>query len=167
MSAGKQELKKRNLGLKYAKLAHCDYFMPMDTDEFYFDTEIEKTKREICIKNITNSFCLQKIYKSPTEQFVHIPKNAVTLFCKINVFSKMKPDKNNIILVDPTRQIHRIINKNNHVFLDINMHHYSYLRKDLSKKLRNSSGIVTKTVEFSDSTITKVNDYFKLNEIFE
>lgn len=167
LSAGKQELKKRNLGLKYAKMAHCDYFMPMDTDEFYFDTEIEKIKREICIKNITNSFCLQKIYKSPTEQFVHIPKNAVTLFCKINVFSKMKPDKNNIILVDPTRQIHRIFNKKYQVFLDIYMHHYSHLRKDLSKKLRNSSGRATEAVKKSDNTTIKVKDYFKLNEIFK
>ena len=79
----------------------------------------------------------------------------------------MKPDKNNIILVDPTRQIHRIFNKKYQVFLDIYMHHYSHLRKDLSKKLRNSSDIVTKAVEYSDNTITKVNDYFKLNEIFE
>lgn len=79
----------------------------------------------------------------------------------------MKSDKNNIILVDPTRLIHRIFNKKYQVFLDIYMHHYSHLRKDLSKKLRNSSGRATEAGKKSDNTTIKVKDYFKLNEIFK
>ena len=164
LSAGKQELNKRNLGLKYAKKANCDYFMPADTDEFYFDFELEKAKRIICLEDITNAYCLQKQYKLPEKLIVKLPVNAVTLFSKINKFSRLKQNKNNIILIDPTRQISRHINKKAFVFLDIYTHHYSYLRRDLPKKIRNSSGLIKKTS--TEKELVDVKDYFNLKDIF-
>lgn len=163
-SAGKQELEKRNIGLKYSKKAGCDYFMPMDTDEFYLGNELEKLKRKISINGITNAYCMQKLYLTPTKRIQEFPRHAVTLFGKINVFSKMKANKNNIILIDPTRQISGFFNKKPYVFLDIYMHHYSFFRKDINKKIRNSSG---KVMLPKTSETIKVHDYFKLGEIFE
>ena len=44
------------------------------------------------------------------------------------------------------------------------MHHYSYLRRDLPKKIRNSSGLIKKTS--TEKELVDVKDYFNLKDIF-
>ena len=138
-NAGKQEVEKRNLGLKYAKKAHCDFFMTMDCDEFYFENEMKNCKIFIVNHNITNSFCKQIMYLNPSQQIINMQLCYIALWSKINIFSKLKRLKDFIILVDPTRRVSRIFNFKPYVFYNINMHHYSYIRKNLSKKCKNSS----------------------------
>lgn len=162
LPAGKQELIKRNLGLKSAIKNNCDYFMPMDVDEFYDVAELHKAKIKICQNSITNSYCFQLRYLNPTIQLLNTKSSAVMLWSKINKFSMLKKNKSLVTLVDPTRQVSRIFNRKDYVFTDVFMHHYSLFRKDLKCKFRNSSfqGNFTST-----NLMCEVDDYFNLDSL--
>ena len=162
LPAGKQELIKRNLGLKSAIKNNCDYFMPMDVDEFYDVAELHNAKIKICQNSITNSYCFQLRYLNPTIQLLNTKSSAVMLWSKINKFSMLKKNKSLVTLVDPTRQVSRIFNRKDYVFTDVFMHHYSLFRKDLKCKFRNSSfqGNFTST-----NLMCEVDDYFNLDSL--
>ena len=166
-SAGVQEVEKRNLGLKYAKKAHCDFFMTMDCDEFYFEDEMKNSKIFIVNHDITNAFCKQIMYISPSQQLIDMKLCYVALWSKINIFSQLKRLKNFIILIDPTRIITRKFNFKPYIFNDINMHHYSYIRKNISLKCKNSSNTELHSLDFKNlknkvSSID-VENYFNIN----
>ena len=140
MRAGKQEVQKRNIGLKYAKKHGIDYFMCMDTDEFYVAQELENAKRYIIKYGITHSFCPIVAYVSPTRRCLSPVSNSVQLFSRVGFLSKLKRNSHNVALVDPTRQLNHIPFAKYFVLPNIEMHHMTGFRKDMDKKLKNSSG---------------------------
>ncbi len=103
---GKNEVKKRNLGLKYAKKAGCNYFMCMDTDEFYIKEQFIKAKEYIATNNIAYSFCPIVCYgTSPKLRRINLSDYAVPFFAKIGLFTRLKLQKLScgICFSDPTR----------------------------------------------------------------
>ena len=127
------------MGLKAALNAKIDYFMTMDTDEFYFLDELEQAKNDIISKNIDYSYCSIVNYGMvPTERSLKPTRTSVSFFSKVNYFSRLGKNKKIICLADPTRQFKFIFGKQ-YFLSGINMHHMSFIRKDLQKKFNSSS----------------------------
>lgn len=167
------EIAKRNLGLTEAKAMGCTHFLHLDCDEYYQDFGAAK---ELFIKSgAKGSVCpLHTYFKKPTLR-LDKPENYFVPF-----IHELRPDtqagvKDYPFWVDPTRRI----NEKNVVELPVFMHHYSYVRKDIGRKVRNSTA--RKTIEKKhfvdyqrdlkagdylpcfDRTLIEVPDYFNIN----
>ena len=132
------ERRKRNFGLDRARELGVTHFVMADIDEFY---DQEEFKREL--NRDQNLCCASQVYfKSPCltigldvtiVPFIH--KLTPELRCTFNAkypFAFIQ----RMIRIDPTRQY----NINYGVeWSPIIMHHYSYCRKDINQKIKNST----------------------------
>ena len=140
LSAGKQERAKRNIGLKAAYKHGCRYFMTMDTDEFYLHDEVEMGKEFIIKNNVTHAFCAQIRYaQKPTQMILDKQGCFGQFFSRIYWFSKLEPNKKAVVLTDPTRRLSHYFGAKYRVITELRMHHMTLVRKNLVKKLQNSS----------------------------
>lgn len=134
------ELTKRNIGLDMSRDKNCTHHLCMDTDEFYIEREFNDIKSLIYSSKFDASACkLQTYYKLPTMIIDPPEEYFVPFICKIYPNSKYQLGGPSPVLVDPTR---RISTYNKFAKLGrtgIQMHHMSYVRKDIRKKLENSS----------------------------
>lgn len=168
LSAGENELKKRNLGLKYAKKADVDYFMTIDVDEFYLQEEMEIAKRKIIALGITHSFCnIIDYFVLPVFAY-RTSKNCVSFFSKLNWNSVLKLNEKTITLVDPTRQMSDCFKSKYYLLLCIEMHHMALIRKNVISKFRNSSAsIYLEGLNSLDKLIKNdLKDVFRTNDLF-
>lgn len=150
IQAGSNEILKRNLGLEYAKKHRCTYFMTMDCDEFYIESEFENAKKYIVENDITHSYCRIINYGAePTNRLINSADYAVPFFGKINKNSSLGYN-GRIILADPTRQLCHHKNAKYYVLMSINMHHMSFVRKNVERKLANSSTSENRTKKLSE-----------------
>lgn len=175
------ETLKRNLGLNIAKQEKCTHFLHLDTDEFYKD--FEAAKLEFLNSGADGSVCpIYCYFKRPTWRFLQKEGYFVPFIHKLWPDSKAENCKYPYY-VDPTRRI----NTEKVVLLNESMHHFSWVRKDIERKARNSSaGDLTKNniifedyhsevlesnpegfyVRNFDRKITVVDDYFGLEGLF-
>ena len=135
------ELEKRQIGLKIAKANGYKIFMNMDADEVYDTKQLFDALSNFVIGDYDSSFCQMKsFYKLPTMELVPPETYYVPLFYKINKNSKLEriENKDYPVICDPTRRMKagyvRIFNRE-----EIEMYHYSYVRKDIESKVLNSS----------------------------
>jgi hypothetical protein len=138
------ETAKRNAGLEAAKKLGFTHFIMMDSDEFYVQSEFKREKERIEQNNIAGSVCRVKTYfKSPTltigfdstlVPFIH--KITPNLKYHLKFASYPYSYDNGQARIDCTRRLNITSGV---VLSDITMHHYSYVRKDMSLKLQNSS----------------------------
>lgn len=146
------ETAKRNYGLEKARDLHYTHFLMLDADEFYLREEFEREKVRFVGKDLAGLVCRTKVYfRSPTltigydttlVPFIHkITPNLKFEFNKNYPFAWTDTDAvpftpNRRIRIDPTRSL----NISSGVeWSDITMHHYSYVRTDVKKKIRNST----------------------------
>ena len=165
----KNEITKRNIGLKYAKKAGVNYFMTMDTDEFYIKEELDKAQEFIIENNITHSFCPIINYGlTPFQRSKEIAQYSVPFFFKVTKHNFLRNEKKRRICIsDPTRNSSYYLFARYFYLNNITMHHMSYIRKDLIKKLESS------TANFNDETIKNIleslnnnNNFFETDNIF-
>lgn len=138
------ETDKRNYGLKIARQEGYTHFLMMDADEFYNPVEFLKEKqRFIDNPDLSGLVCATQVYfKSPTLT-IGLDTTLVPFIHKItdglqHSFNRNYPFAwiNGKIRIDPTRSL----NINSGVeWSDIVMQHYSWLRPDYRKKIRNST----------------------------
>lgn len=139
-SSHENEITKRNIGLEYSAKFECTHHMSMDTDEFYKHDQLLKVKNFLKTHpEYDSSVCqMQTYYKAPNYCIDPPEDYYVSLIYKItnNNFSFVDFP----VLVDPTR---RIKTTNCAVFGRdvIEMHHMSYIRDNIRKKLENSSAV--------------------------
>ncbi len=170
--ARENETAKRNFGLQKARELGYTHFIMMDADEFYEPAAFLKEKqRFIDNPNLAGLVCRTQVYfKSPTLT-IGIDTTLVPFIHKLtpglqHEFNRKYPfawtdqdgkpftDKKRI-RIDPTRSL----NINTGVeWSEIIMHHYSYVRRDLQKKIRNS----TARENIQNSTL--VHDYMHAKE---
>lgn len=145
------EKRKRDIGLELIKKAGCNYFLSMDTDEFYDPAEIRKSKAFIIKNDIEcSAVSIIEYIKEPIYQIVHghsfAPKGLETRYeFFVPFIMKIFTDREQYhgeefpCLADPTRGL----NASNKFYLfprhEIVMHHMSTVRKDLDKKYKSSS----------------------------
>lgn len=132
------EVIKRNQGMRLAFHKGCTHFLNMDCDEFYQDFGLSKDM--YLNAGHAGSVCkLETYFKKPTLKldkpedyfvpFIHELK-ADTVVGDMSWWFPKYP-----FYVDPTRHV----NTTNVVELPIFMHHFSWVRKDIGRKIRNSS----------------------------
>ena len=164
------ETAKRNEGLSLAKQANCTHFMTMDCDEFYKEEELINAYNFILKNDITHSGCPIINYFGKPEYMALNSEDqcAVSFICKILKNSKFKFGSKLPATIDPTRSL--CFNKRNDKFYfltSVTMHHMKYIRKNLRKKIDNSSGKFSKkklNVKFYESRKREVALSLKLND---
>lgn len=139
----RNEIHRRNVGLDYARAIGCTHFLTMDGDEFYHQADVEMEKKRMELENLNGLVCGLRVYvKEPT------------LWCEdhtiVPFIQKLTPevslgdyqhypftyDKDHQCHIDPTR---RPSHRTRVEWSDVIMHHFSYVRKDIELKIRNSS----------------------------
>ncbi len=127
------EKAKRNLGLDNARKNRCSHFLHMDCDEMYQD--FGAAKRAFEISGYDGSVLRMHTYfKKPTFMLAEDEKYYVPFIHKLRA-GTVAGDGKYPFYVDPTRKI----NESNVVMLSHYMHHFSWVRKDIDMKIRNSS----------------------------
>lgn len=139
------ERRKRNQGLEIARQLGFTHFIMMDADEVYDPAEFLKEKERFFNTDLAGTVCRVKTYfKDPcltigydTTLVPFIHKITPDLRFEWNTrypFAFEGPKRE--IRIDPTRQM----NINSGVeWSEITMHHFSWVRPDVNKKIRNST----------------------------
>ncbi len=138
------ETDKRNYGLEIAKSKGYTHFITMDSDEFYRPDEFLKAKEKVSRENLNGIVCPVVVYfKSPALTLgrdvtlvPHIHKLTPTIR---HEFNRGFPYAwhGSQIRIDPSRSLN--INTGVSYMDDVEMHHYSWIRKDYHLKIRNST----------------------------
>lgn len=134
------EAMKRNAGLDFARANGCTHFLIMDSDEFYHAEDVEKGKRDI--GELNGLVCGLRVYIKPTlwcEDHTLVPFiQKLTPEVRVGSFKgfPFTYDKERKCHIDPTRRPSHLCRVE---WSDIVMHHFSYVRKDIDLKIRNSS----------------------------
>jgi hypothetical protein len=134
-SAMENERIKRNIGLSIAHSRDCTHFLHMDVDEYYEDFGLAKAK--FLDSGYSGSVCkLYTYFKSPELRFETPDEYYVPFIHELCFDTEAGKNTKYPFYVDPTR----VINCKNVGFLtDVYMHHFSYVRKDIHRKVRNST----------------------------
>lgn len=126
------ECAKRNVGLAVARRMGCTHFICLDCDEYYENFAELKAQAE---GYDTSSVQLYTYYQDPTHRIDPPEDYWVPFICKIGPKTKMGPG-GYPVLVDPTRSV---FPHGRHIKIQGRMHHYSFIRKDIGRKFRNST----------------------------
>lgn len=137
------ERNKRNYGLNRAKDLGYTHFLMMDADEFYEPEPFLKEKERFKKTDLHGLVCGSQVYFKSPDLTIGMDTTRVTFIHKITPsirfeFNRKYPFAwdNGAIRIDPTRQL----NINSCVeWSNIIMRHYSWIRKDYDKKIRNST----------------------------
>ena len=143
LSPNLNETSKRNIGLEAARRAGCTHFLTLDTDEFFEEKEFREAVDYIVKNGITHSACNQILYidvhhreSLPADwfaPFVYRIDQGQSFVC--NVFGG-RP-----WLIDPSKEI-PITPQSTVCFMGkVRMHHFSGVRKNLDRKIENSSAL--------------------------
>jgi hypothetical protein len=133
------EKSKRNIGIKSAQVKGCTHFLHIDCDEYYQD--FGRAKELFIASGAGGSVCpIYTYFKRPTLRFENPDGYYVPFIHALN--PDTEAGNPGIPLggtypfhVDPTRGI----NETNVVEIPEHMHHFSWVRKDIHRKCRNSS----------------------------
>ena len=136
------ETRKRQIGINYAREKGFTHFLHMDCDEYYDSKQFAQAKAYIDYESIDGSVCkIQTYYKRPTLKFSGLDDYYVPFIHKIAIGTRcgLKHADPYPFYADPTRRIHPHRNVIELQEGRIIMHHFSYIRKDIEKKLQNST----------------------------
>jgi hypothetical protein len=148
------EITKRNIGVSLSLGVGCTHHMSMDSDEYYLLDEFKYMKGVMEDGGYDSSACqLLTYYKEPIYRLDPPEDYYVSLLYKISESSEYSMGSRLPVLVDPTRCMKpgkcKIFTRD-----EIEMHHMSYIRKNIRRKLQNSSAVVN----FKDR-VNKLVDY--------
>jgi len=148
------EINKRNIGYFISMENNMDYHMSIDCDEFYKKEELEYLKTKYIEEDLDSGYCQMLTYYKNKNYILDPPEDYyVSLFYKINEYNNYYFQAQLPVLVDPTRRMEPgkfiVFSRD-----EIQMHHMSYVRNNITEKFNNSSA----NKNFKD--IDKVIDYF-------
>lgn len=127
------ERRKRNMGLDIAREHECTHFLFVDCDEFYQD--FGKAKEDYEASEFNGSVCpILTYFGRPTYRLENYDGYFVPFIHKLNPDTKAGMTSYPF-WCDPTR----VVNESDVILLTHPMHHYSWIRKDIQRKARNSS----------------------------
>lgn len=144
VSVIQNETAKRNFGLIKARNKGCTHFLMMDADEFYEHEPFLKEKERFLNPNLKGLVCSSQVYFKSPSLTIGLDTTLVTFIHRLddNMRFEMNRnypfawDKERHIRIDPTRQLNITSGVE---WSEIVMHHYSWIRKDFEKKIRNST----------------------------
>ncbi len=128
------EKEKRNIGIKIAKSLCCTHFLHMDCDELY--PEFRNLKNEYNLSLKDGSVCKLNTYFGKSTYCFEKHDNYYVPFIHKLHENTIAGVKYYPFYVDPTRKI----NTNDVALLESgSMHHYSWVRNNIERKIRNST----------------------------
>lgn len=150
LPASQNERNKRNFGLRIAEMCDFTHFIQMDSDEIYEPGPFLKEKqRFIDNQNLAGLVCASQVYFKTPELTIGLDTTRVTFIHKITPGLQFENTnkypfsyEGDQARIDPTRRLN--ITKGVE-WSPIIMHHFSYIRSDLKKKIRNSTASKTLT----------------------
>lgn len=135
------ELRLRNIGLQASRNAGCSHHISADVDEFYESNQLEYAKSAMSESDYNYSVVpLLTYYKDPTFQVYPHQKVVVSFIHPVhNEYSRTINYPTFPFHMETTRRFikydnYKLFNKD-----EFAIHHMSYVRKDIRKKLANSS----------------------------
>lgn len=135
------EISKRELGRRLCERNECTHFMSLDADEFFEEKQLAFAKKKMWTNDWEGALCLmQYYYKDPTIRLVPADNlNHVSCIFKIAHHLPFRLAAPYPFVVDPTRRLENL--RRLHVFPreELEMHHFSFVRRDIRTKLRNVS----------------------------
>lgn len=156
-NASHNETRKRNMGLEISRAQGCTHHMSIDTDEFYTDEQFRFMKEEMERGDYGSGVCQHIQYYKDSIYTLKTPEQEY-----VTTIEKIRPETRFIywnedcpVAVDPTRKTN---NGNYRIFTrdEVQMHHMSFVRKDISRKLMSHSSRRFFTLE----NIQKIADYY-------
>lgn len=154
-----QETIKRNNTIEFLQNKGCDYVHIIDSDEFYDKTEFKNAADFIINNNIEISYCRYINYYHDLKHYIVMPFKCYVPFLLKSKY-RFKFNCNDFSgASDPTRRVSKPNNVDNFVFdwNFIKMHHMSWLRNDIRKKINNWSA----KTHFDNDLIDKAVESFK------
>lgn len=132
------EITKRNIGLNDAKKHGSTHFISLDCDEFFEAGDFSYVKKVTEEEGLDGSACrIKRYFVKPIWREVNFDATYMPLIYKIHPSKEFQHGESFPVLADPTRIM--VAEKVKVFSNSVYMHHFSYVRKDLMKKLRNSS----------------------------
>jgi hypothetical protein len=138
--AREQECEKRNMGIELMKQKGYSHVLNMDSDEFYDPEQFAYAKDVIDKKKYLVTYCTYVNYFKNFEYYLKYPfVPFVPFIC--STYFKFKYEGAAPGPSDPTRRVDNPWNLATYIFEpeEIRMHHLSWCRKDIRKKLINWS----------------------------
>ena len=134
------ETDKRNMGIEFAKSLGGTHYILLDCDELYHTKEFARLKALIYGGARYSACRMYTYYGSPTQRIDPIERYYVPFINELTQHTHVGNNRNYPITCDPTRKDMRLRNaKDILLFNNPIMHHFSWVRKDIKRKLRNSS----------------------------
>jgi hypothetical protein len=136
---------KRIAGLSQARAENYTHILTMDGDEFYTPSDLLNARNIIEADPSLNGMVVKsQVYFKRPDLTIGLDTTLVPFIHKITPTLTYQMNRkypyawvDNVIRIDPTRQFN--ITSGVMMSKNIIMHHYSYVRKDLEIKIRNSS----------------------------
>ena len=152
--AKENETLQRNLGLHKCKDNKCTHFATMDVDEMYMFDEFKKAKEDIYLNEYDMTACQMLSYYKYDTIIVDPPETYYVPFIyKINNIDRFE-EKGFPVIVDDTRKYtvgkYKLYERN-----ELQMHHFSYVRKDIREKLKHSCTFT------DEGKINKIEAHYK------
>lgn len=151
MTPLQNETMKRNAGLDYARDRLATHFLMLDGDEFYHPEDIQSGLEHVVNNDLNGLVCGLRVYiKTPRlwcEDHTRIPfihkmtKEVMFGDFKKYPFTYEKGDA----YIDPSRRLSFISRIG---WSEVTMHHFSYVRKDIDLKIRNSTANLERSRAF-------------------
>ena len=135
------ELTKREIGRMACKNSGCTHFMSMDTDEFYLNDQLKSIKELVTERGYEGVLCkMRYFYKYPTVELIPRDElNYVAVLYEIKENMPFKLGSPYPYLIDPTRKVDGLRLLYACERDELEMYHYSFVRKNISSKLLNVS----------------------------
>lgn len=133
----KNEIQLRNIGLESSRRNGCTHHISADVDEFYEENQLEYAKDIMSKNNYDFSMApLATYYKDPT--FLVTPDQKLITSFIHPIDNQYQDTKQFPFPIETTRRLSNY--KNYRIFNneEITIHHMSYVRKDIRRKLQNS-----------------------------
>lgn len=128
------ETAKRNLLLEKTKQFNCTHFLHIDCDELYED--FARAKKQFIDSGAEGSVCeMYTYFKKPTLRFENVDNYYVPFIHELRPDTCVGIQNAYAFYADPTRRV----NCDSVILIDEKMHHFSYVRVDIERKMRNSS----------------------------
>lgn len=133
LGGGINETNKRNIGINAARNLGCTHFLNVDCDEYY--ENFDRAVQQYVESGSEGSVCrILTYFKYPTLRFEDFDNYFVPFIHKLGPETFAGQCKYPYY-VDPTRRI----NTKSVSLIEEPMHHFSYVRKNIERKCRNSS----------------------------
>ena len=131
---------KRQIGYDHAKAKGCKLWLNLDTDEMYKPDEFAKAKQLFIEGNYDSSACqMITFYKYDNRAIFPFETYYVPLFFKVD--NRTLGSHTWSVVCDMSRKLQQgkllVYTRE-----QIQMHHYSMIRKDFGKKIRNKSAAI-------------------------